>query len=178
MPHDPLCRGRYQLITPVERCADCDLIACVRHDERGKTLDAAREAVVAVAVRKDTSHDMRVQAIAAIDTLREDRSQKSDTPPSAGYSDMPITQRNESRNDSHLSECPVPAMEAGHGPLHPDDAEANCICDRLRACEQRVLHEAWVAVAALHFDWLRTEADSDYARDHACAAIDALREKS
>ena len=33
-------------------------------------LDAAREAVAAVGVRKDTSHDMRVQALAAIDALR------------------------------------------------------------------------------------------------------------
>ena len=33
-------------------------------------LDAAQEAVAAVGVRKDTSHDMRVQALAAIDGLR------------------------------------------------------------------------------------------------------------
>ena len=33
-------------------------------------LDAAREAVAGVGVRKDTSHDMRVQALAAIDALR------------------------------------------------------------------------------------------------------------
>lgn len=36
-------------------------------------LDAAREAVAAVGVRKDTSHDMRVQALAAIDALREEK---------------------------------------------------------------------------------------------------------
>ena len=33
-------------------------------------LQAARDAVAAVGVRKDTSHDMRVQALAAIDALR------------------------------------------------------------------------------------------------------------
>ena len=33
-------------------------------------LDAARDAVAAVGVRKDTSYDMRVQALAAIDALR------------------------------------------------------------------------------------------------------------
>lgn len=33
-------------------------------------LNAAREAVTGVGVRKDTSHDMRVQALAAIDALR------------------------------------------------------------------------------------------------------------
>lgn len=48
-------------------------IECRQHDMvmaylRG--LDAAREAVTAVGVRKDTSHDMRVQALAAIDALR------------------------------------------------------------------------------------------------------------
>ncbi len=32
-------------------------------------VQAAREAVAAVGVRKDTSHDMRVQALAAIDAL-------------------------------------------------------------------------------------------------------------
>ena len=34
-------------------------------------LDAAREAVATIGVRKDTSHDMRVQALAAIDALKE-----------------------------------------------------------------------------------------------------------
>lgn len=34
-------------------------------------VQAAREAVAAVGVRKDTSHDMRVQALAAIDSLKE-----------------------------------------------------------------------------------------------------------
>lgn len=38
-----------------------------------RVLDAAREAVAAVGVRKDTSHDMRVQALAAIDALRKEQ---------------------------------------------------------------------------------------------------------
>lgn len=36
-----------------------------------RVLDAAREAVAVVGVRKDTSYDMRVVALAAIDALRE-----------------------------------------------------------------------------------------------------------
>ena len=44
-------------------------------------VQAAREAVAAVGVRKDTSHDMRVQALAAIDALRG--SGNPHTPPSA-----------------------------------------------------------------------------------------------
>lgn len=39
-------------------------------DGRRRALAAARDAVAGVAVRKDTSHDMRVQALAAIDALR------------------------------------------------------------------------------------------------------------
>lgn len=34
-------------------------------------IDAAREAVATIGVRKDTSHDMRVQALAAIEALKE-----------------------------------------------------------------------------------------------------------
>ena len=30
LSHDPLCRGHYKAATPVEHCADCDLIATVR----------------------------------------------------------------------------------------------------------------------------------------------------
>ena len=37
-----------------------------------EALDAAREAVAVVGVRKDTSYDMRVVALAAIDALREE----------------------------------------------------------------------------------------------------------
>lgn len=51
-------------------------------------------------------------------------------------------QRNDSRNDSHLPECPW----ADRGYAFP------CICDRLRSCEQRVLLEdddyAYVAAQA------------------------------
>ena len=36
-------------------------------------LDEARAAVATVSVGKDTSHDMRVQALAAIDALREEK---------------------------------------------------------------------------------------------------------
>lgn len=36
-----------------------------------EVLDAARAAVATISVRKDTSWDMRVQALAAIDALRE-----------------------------------------------------------------------------------------------------------
>ena len=46
-----------------------------------RALDAARKAVAAVGVRKDTSHDMRVQALAAIAALRG--SGNPHTPPSA-----------------------------------------------------------------------------------------------
>jgi len=35
-----------------------------------EALDAAREAVASAGVRKDTSYDMRMQALAAIDALR------------------------------------------------------------------------------------------------------------
>ena len=41
--------------------------------EYRKGLDAAHEAVAAVGIRKDTSYDMRVQALAAIDALKEER---------------------------------------------------------------------------------------------------------
>ena len=30
LTHDPLCRAHYKAATPVEHCADCDLIATVR----------------------------------------------------------------------------------------------------------------------------------------------------
>ena len=46
-------------------------------------------------------------------------------------SDLQGEQRNDSRNDGHLPEC-----------FWPDVPErAVCICDRLRACEQRVFQE-------------------------------------
>lgn len=53
-------------------------------------------------------------------------------------SDLQGGQRNVSRDDSHLPECPVSPQEIAARALdkHP---RALCICDRLRACEQRVL---------------------------------------
>ena len=54
---------------------DCDF-SCICPSLRAygqRTLDAARKAVAGVGVRKDTSHDMRVQALAAIDALREEK---------------------------------------------------------------------------------------------------------
>ena len=64
---DPLCpqQHTHPKHNP-NRCIFCEYGASVRAD----ALDAAREAVAAVGVRKDTSHDMRVQALAAIDGLR------------------------------------------------------------------------------------------------------------
>ena len=59
-----------------QRMLDDDVLAAAHHGQKGyeigfrKGLDAAREAVAAVGVRKDTSHDFRVQALAAIDALR------------------------------------------------------------------------------------------------------------
>ena len=32
--HDILCRNRYQRLTPIEHCADCDLIHRARQHER------------------------------------------------------------------------------------------------------------------------------------------------
>lgn len=55
-----------------QRVLDDDVLAAAYHGQAGYAagVQAAREAVAAVSVRKDTSHDMRVQALAAIDTLR------------------------------------------------------------------------------------------------------------
>lgn len=45
--HDPLCRAHYQAATPIEHCADCDLIHRVRrHTLRGALIeleDAAQQ---------------------------------------------------------------------------------------------------------------------------------------
>lgn len=49
-----------------------------------RVLDAAREAVAAVGVRKDTSYDMRVQALAVIDALRGSGNPGSPTPAEKG----------------------------------------------------------------------------------------------
>lgn len=85
-------RGCFLISAETDRCVDClcpQLRACeqrVRIDwemSNGPAFDfargyaagvqTARDAVAAVGVRKDTSHDMRVQALAAIDALKEDR---------------------------------------------------------------------------------------------------------
>ena len=50
---------------------------------------------------------------------------------------MTSVQRNDSGNVSHLPECLTPMY----------DAEAWCICDRLRACQQRE-RDLWERVAA------------------------------
>ena len=54
--------------------------------------------------------------------------------------------------------------------------DAVCMCDRLRACEQRVLDAAREAVAALQMGVLTT-GTLLLKRDEALAAIDALRDK-
>lgn len=54
----------------------------------------------------------------------------------------------------HLIECPVPEMNAVH-PLHPDDAEYNCICDALRACEKRVRQQVEQEEIDRHKDIIR-----------------------
>jgi len=70
----PLC----DYFDPKGKCMgyeDCEHLCCcaaLRACEQ-RVLDAAREAVAGVGVRKDTSHDMRVQALAAIDALREEK---------------------------------------------------------------------------------------------------------
>ena len=93
-------RGCFLISAETDRCVDCicpQLRACERRvleeeqsylpavlfgngDEKAVLqirdtayaagVQAARDAVAGVAVRKDTSHDMRVQALAAIDALR------------------------------------------------------------------------------------------------------------
>lgn len=75
----------------------------------------------------------------------------------------------------HLPECPVPHMDGVWGlPLHPEDAEANCICPQLRACEQRVKEESargfapFLVTSPLNHDIL--------CRMSYNAALDAARE--
>ena len=52
--------------------------------------------------------------------------------------------------------------------------DALCLCERLRACEQRVLDAALEAVASMVIE---TVGNSAATVDQALAAIDALREK-
>ena len=82
----------------------------------------------------------------------------------------------------HLPECPWPDKPCGpdHEPMHDRQplfcvaCLTECICDRLRACEQRVLDAAREAVADMV---IRTAGNSAATVDQALAAIDALREK-
>ena len=103
---------------------------------------------------------------------------------------MTSVQRNDSGNVSHLPECLTPMY----------DAEAWCICDRLRACEQRILLSKPNIELSAVYGYEAGRADGlDAARDavemawtddpswdgtnwnnalyDAIAAIDALREK-
>ena len=77
----------------------------------------------------------------------------------------------------HLPECWA---------TYPSDPEAWCICDELRACEQRVLNAAREAVEAIPALYkIRGDFDTygPYAegkadmKDLAISAIDVLREK-
>lgn len=66
--HLPECSERRAEWRHSEDCICNELRACEQ-----RVLDAARKAVAGVGVRKDTSQDMRVQALAAIDALREEK---------------------------------------------------------------------------------------------------------
>ena len=125
-------------------------------------LDEARKAVAIVTVNKDTSYEMRVQALAVIEALWK-----------------------EAMTD-HLPEC-----------LNDDDTyglRGLCICDELRACEQRVLnlnpaaHDVLIAQrareraldaarAAVGGMVIETVGNSAATVDQALAAIDALKDK-
>lgn len=59
-------------------------MADARRQGYAAALDAAREAVASVGVRKDTSYDMRVQALADIDALRGSGNPGSPTPAEKG----------------------------------------------------------------------------------------------
>lgn len=93
----------------------------------------------------------------------------------------------------HMPECPVPHMDGLWGlPLHPEDAESNCICDRLRACESRIRSgyaDTYAEGIAAGLDAAREAVESAWTLDpswdgtnwnnalhEALAAIDALRE--
>ena len=85
----------------------------------------------------------------------------------------------------HLPECGYSPGQPGFGGINsgipstqPYLAPSPCICDRLRACEQRVLDAARDAVEAVWADdpsWDGTNWNN--ALYDAIAAIDALREK-
>ena len=90
MDHLPECQRWFTDMPEPDECPACEILrTCEQRvtdevtarltkayewvvtDERSRTLDAAREAVLNVTVRKDTSWDHRVCALAAIDALRE-----------------------------------------------------------------------------------------------------------
>lgn len=77
------------------------------------------------------------------------------------------------RNKHHERECTYSRV------IHYDDGSAevdeSCICDRLRACEERVLDEAWAAVAA-QFRNGRAIGGPIEDLDDLRAVFDALRE--
>lgn len=71
----------------------------------------------------------------------------------------------------HLPECPVPEMDGLWSlPLHPEDAEINCICDRLRACEKRVRMEDD------DYAYVAAQAEAEGRRRGWANAMDAARE--
>ena len=69
---------------------------------------------------------------------------------------------------THLPEC------------YKEGSTDSCICDELRACEQRVLDAAREALDALPTEQTVKEGVSEFwvEINHAIAAIDALREET
>lgn len=77
----------------------------------------------------------------------------------------------------HLPECPWPTPPCSHTPLHDRqplfciDCLTECVCDRLGACERRVLDAAQEAIRnredGEYFPWVQVEI--------ALAAIERLR---
>ena len=87
----------------------------------------------------------------------------------------------------HLPECFASLCECDDTHFTSIDCDYSCICDELRACEQRVLTAARKAVAALPAPF-KARGDFDTygpynegrmdMKDSALAAIDALRGES
>lgn len=88
----------------------------------------------------------------------------------------------------HLTECPLLEPCSADTPNHGFCSRQNticihcerqCICDRLRACEQRVLDAAEASVERAH-DWYELSEGLEgraMMKCDALAAIDALREE-
>ena len=69
MTHDPLCRNQND---PDPKCHACHLIDMARQDERERTLDAARKAVLAVEPFSMLPLLLKTyNALAAIDALKD-----------------------------------------------------------------------------------------------------------